>query len=195
LPQSQAKFLAPRILLAFCQFQLYIFRKHTLSRQEVSKAEKNALFPHGKAAVELDEIREMIAGPPVRELEARIAALSQQVAQLAAQITADRARDGKKWELLQNELAEQRKKSVRRAARHRTLTTAKIKKLAQQLQSVSSWLESEQQSRAALAEAMAALSEQWRAAPPVYKIKRTTVADYLHRKKKTTTGRKKSAAK
>lgn len=159
------------------------------------KAEKNALFPPGEAVAELDEIREMIAGPPVRELEARIAELSQQVAQLAAQMTVDRARGEKKWELLQSELAEQRKKSVRRAARHRSLTTAKIKALAQQLQSVISWLESEQQSRATLAEAMAALSEQWRAAPPVYKVKRSAVADYLHRKKKTTTGRKKNVEK
>lgn len=162
----------------------------------MSKAEKNALFPHGGAAVaELDEIREMIAGPPVRELEARIAGLSQQVAQLVAQIAADRARDEKKWEFLQSELAEQRKKTVRHAARHRALTTAKIKALAQQLQSVVNWLESEQRSRATLADAMAALAEQWRASPPVYKIKRTAVADYLHRKKKTTTGKKKNVEK
>jgi hypothetical protein len=174
---------------------VYIFRKNIMLRRPVSKAEKSALFPHGKAVAELDEIREMIAGPPVRELEARIAALSQQVAQLIAQITADRVRDEKKWEFLQSELAEQRKKSVRRAARHRALTTAKIKALAQQLQSVINWLESEQQSRATLADAMAALSEQWRAAPPVYKVKRTTVAEYLHRKKKSTTGGKKSAEK
>lgn len=159
------------------------------------KAEKNALFPHGEAVAELDEIREMIAGPPVRELEARIAELSQQVAQLVAQMTVDRSRDEKKWELLQSELAEQRKKSVRRAARHRSLTTAKIKALAQQLQSVTSWLESEQQSRATLADAMAALSEQWRAAPPVYKIKKTMVADYFDRKKRARTGGKKSAGK
>jgi DNA-binding transcriptional MerR regulator len=171
---------------------VYIFRKNIMLRQQVSKAEKNALFSNGKAGVELDEIREMIAGPPVRELEARIAALSQQVAQLAAQITAERARDEKKWEFLQNELVEQRKKSVRHAARHRSLTTAKIKALAQQLQNVINWLESEQQSRATLADAMAALSEQWRAAPPVYKVKRSAVADYLHRKKKTTTARKKA---
>jgi outer membrane murein-binding lipoprotein Lpp len=174
---------------------MYIFRKNIMLRQSVNRAEKNTRSANGKAAVELDEIREMIVGPQVRDLEARLALLSQHVTQLAEQIAAARARDEKKWEHLQSELAEQRKKSVRRAARHRTLTTAKIKKLAQQLQSVSSWLESEQQSRAALAEAMAALSEQWRAAPPVYKIKRTTVADYLHRKKKTTTGRKKSVAK
>ncbi len=161
----------------------------------MSKAEKNALFPPGKAVVELDEIREMIAGPPLRELEARIVELSQQVAQLVAQIKAERARDEKQWELLQSELAEQRKKSVRRAARHRSLTTAKIKTLAQQLQNVISWLEIEQQSRATLADAMAALSEQWRAAPPVYKVKRTAVAEYLHRKKKTTTGRKKNVEK
>lgn len=161
----------------------------------MSKAEKSTLFTPGKAAVELDEIREMIAGPPVRELEARIASLSQQVAQLVTQITADRARNEKKWEFLQNELAEQRKKSVRRAARHRSLTTAKIKVLAQQLQSVVSWLESVQQSRATLADTMAALSEQWRAAPPVYKVKRTTVAEYLHHKKKTTKGRKKNVEK
>ncbi len=161
----------------------------------MSKAEKNALFPHGKAGVELDEIREMIAGPPLREMEIRIAELSQQVAQLVAQITADRARDGKKWEFLQSELAEQRKKSVRRAARHRSLTTAKIKALAQQLQNIISWLESEQQSRARLADAMAALSEQWRAAPPVYKIKKTMVADYLDRKKRARASGKKSAGK
>ncbi len=161
----------------------------------MSKAEKSAFFPHGKAVAELDEIREMIAGPPRRELEARIAELSQQVAQLVAQITVDRARDEKKWELLQSELAAQRKKSVRRAARHRSLTTAKINALAQQLQSVNSWLESEQQSRATLADAMAALSEQWRAAPPVYKVKRTAVAEYLHHKKKTTAGRKKNVEK
>ncbi|MGH7452233.1 MAG: hypothetical protein ACRENG_12875 [bacterium] len=161
----------------------------------MSKAEKNALFPHRKPVAELDEIREMIAGPPVRELEARIAELSQQMAQLVAQMTVDRSRDEKKWELLQNELAEQKKKSVRRAARHRSLTTAKIKTLAQQLQSVISWLESEQQSRATLADAMAALSEQWRAAPPVYKIKRTAVADYLDRKKRSGTHGKKKLKK
>jgi hypothetical protein len=124
----------------------------------VNKAEKSALFLHNKPVAELDEIREMIAGPPLRELEARIAELSQQVAQLVAQITGDRARDEKKWELLQSELVEQRKKSVRRAARHRSLTTAKIKALTQQLQNVISWLENEQQSRATLADAMAALS-------------------------------------
>jgi DNA repair ATPase RecN len=192
LPQSQAKISRRRdILLAFCRFQVYIFRKNIMLRRPVSKAEKSVLFPPGKAVAELDEIREMIAGPPLRELEEQIAKLSQQV----AQITADRARDEKKWEFLQNELADQRKKSVRRAARHRSLTTAKIKALAQQLQSVISWLEIEQQSRATLADAMAALSEQWRAAPPIYKVKRTTVAEYLHRKKKSTTGRKKSAKK
>ncbi|MCI0699310.1 hypothetical protein L0337_45820 [candidate division KSB1 bacterium] len=162
----------------------------------MSKAEKNALFPHGRAAsAELDEIREMIAGPRVRELEARIAELSQQMAQLVAQITTERSRDEKKWEFLQSELAEQRKKSVRRAARHRSLTTAKIKALAQQLQSAISWLENEQQSRGTLSDAMAALSEQWCAAPPVYKVKRTTVAEYLHHKKKTTTGKTKNVEK
>lgn len=161
----------------------------------MNKAEKSALFPYGKAVAELDEIREMIAGPPVQELEARITALSQQVVQLVAQITADRLRDEKKWELLQSALAEQSKKAVRRAARHRSLTTAKVKALAQQLQNVISWLETEQQGRATLADAMAALSEQWRATPSVYKVKRTTVADYLHHKKKTTAGRKKNAKK
>jgi hypothetical protein len=154
--------------------------------------EKNAPSINGKTFAELDEIREMIVGPPRRELEARLAQLSQKVAQFIAQITADRERDEKKWERLQSELAEQRKKSVRRAARHRALTTAKIKKLAQELQSVTSWLEAEQESRATLAEAMAALSEQWRAAPPVYKIKKTMVADYLDRKKRLRTRSKKA---
>ncbi len=150
----------------------------------MSRDEKITPSPNGKTDEALEEIREMLVGPPVRKLERQIADLSQQLQQLVEQIMAERGRDEKKWEYLQAELAENRKKNVRRAARHRALTTTKIKKLAQQLDGLTEWLEAEQQNRLELAETVAALSKRRRAAPRVYKIRKTAVADYRARERR-----------
>ncbi|MDZ7290151.1 MAG: hypothetical protein ONB44_01870 [candidate division KSB1 bacterium] len=138
-------------------------------------AEKSAASGDGASAGKLNEIRDIIVGPPLQNLEERIEKLSRQITQLIEQEAVARIGYEKSLEEIQTELAELAKKTVRRAARHRAVATARVNRLAQRRDDGIRQFKARRQRRTT---------------PKVFKIKRATVAEYLQRRKKYQTGGK-----
>lgn len=136
--------------------------------------EKHVSSSNGKSVEKLDEIRDIIAGPRLRQLEVKIQKLSRQIEQLAEQNEIQRVSLEETFEQMNGEFAERMQGYVRRAASHRARTTRRI---------------------TALAVAMAALTDQMRAISSSKETKRTTTGSRRKRKKKLTTGIKISIKK
>lgn len=157
-------------------------------------AERNAPSTNGKPAEKLDEIRNIIVGPHLSELELKIEQLSRQVRQLTEQNTAQRQSYEKKMQQMQADFLDRLEKYVRHAAGHKARTTVKVKALAEELRRVVGLLETDRRRRSAFAETMAALADQMRAAPAGLENKATTAA-HRDRRKKPATGAKISIKK
>jgi hypothetical protein len=109
--------------------------------------DKKLLAPQGAPSAKLDAIRDIILGPQLRELERKVERLARQVDQLQAGLDTRGERQ------------------MRRAARHRYLTTMKVKKLAQAVDTILQYLRTENEAHASTAQKLTTLSRQLQATP------------------------------
>lgn len=127
--------------------------------------EKKILRDNGAARDKIQAVRDLIAGPQIRGLEAKVEKLTRQVEQLLAHNQNARADHAQQLEQARLEFETRMDRMVRRASRHRARTTLRLKHIAQELQKVSKQFAVEHESRGALAKAMSALVRQLRALP------------------------------
>jgi hypothetical protein len=122
--------------------------------------------PHENGAADkIQTVRDLIAGPQIRALEAKVDALSRRVEQLSVRNHNRRENYRKALARLQSEYDRRMQRMVRNAAQHRARTTARLNHIAKELQKVARQFEAEHESRAAFAKTMAALARQLRALP------------------------------
>lgn len=127
--------------------------------------EKKALRHNSASSDKIQAVRDLIAGPQIRALEAKVEKLSRQVEQLLAQNHNARADHAQQLEQARVEFEARMERMVRRAAKHRARTTLRLKHLAHELQKISKQFAAEHESRGAFAKAMSALARQLRALP------------------------------
>ncbi len=127
--------------------------------------DKKTLRENGATAGKIQAVRDLITGPQIRALEEKVEKLSRQVGQLLAQNQNERAGYVKKLEQMQAGFEAQMERMVRRAARHRSRTTLRIKHIAHELQKVVEQFAVEHEGRAAFAKTMSKLARQLRALP------------------------------
>ncbi|MGH7495978.1 MAG: hypothetical protein ACREOO_26800 [bacterium] len=128
-------------------------------------SEKKLLALRGAPSEKLDAIRDIILGPHLRELERKVEKLARQVEQLQAALDTRGERQ------------------TRRAARHRYLTTMKVKKLAQAVETILQYLRTEHEARASSAQRLTTLTRRLQATPglPATKSARFSAAR-VHKK-------------
>lgn len=122
--------------------------------------EKKSLTPRGAPSEKLDAIRDIILGPHLRELEHKVDKLARQVEQLQAGL--DTRGD----------------RQMRRAARHRYLTTMKVKRLAQAVETILQFLRTENEAHASSVQKLTTLTRQLQATPglPAFRSARFSAA-------------------
>lgn len=111
---------------------------------------------------QLEAIREIVLGPPMRDVEMRQQKLSRQIEQLVAQQQELRLAYEQKLAELQTDYAERLERYARRLARHRSRVKRKLEELETELQRMRRRARAERNNRIKLAELLEAWAQQLR---------------------------------
>lgn len=128
-------------------------------------AEQKIPALHEAPRGQLEAIREIVLGPPMREVEMRQQKLSRQIEQLVAQQQELRLAYEQKLADIQTDYDERLERYARRLVRHRSRVKRKLEELEIEVQRMRRRARAERNNRIKLAELLEAWAKQLRTAP------------------------------
>lgn len=128
-------------------------------------AEQKTPAWHEAQQGQLEAIREIVLGPPMREVEMRQQKLSRQIEQLVVQQQELRLAYDQKLAEIQADYDERLERYARRLVRHRSRVKRKLEELETELQRMRRRARAERNNRIKLAELLEGWAKQLRSAP------------------------------